>query len=539
MAGCRLPSRSLVVIVSCLLITCTLSPIAVATPYSDGSGAVTDDTPESIVIDDSLPDSGDPIGVVVRLEDPAIDRTDDHDEPVPARLETHADDTQEPVLEYAAATDGITVESELWLTNAVVLEVDPDRVDFETFERFDAVEAVHENFEVDVPAISAGESATTGAIAAGSNRTPEPTTPGVDMVNAPAVWDEYDTCGDGVRVAVLDTGIDADHPDIDLFTDDPTDPTYPGGWAAFDETGGAIHGAVPHDTDGHGTHVSGTVAGGAASGPAIGVAPDVDLLHGRVLDENGGTFAQLVAGMEWALEEDADVLSMSLGSTGAHAQLIEPVRNVRASGVVVVAAVGNEGPETSDSPGNIYESISVGAVTDAGAVAPFSGGERLERSDWRTVPSTWPDSYVVPDVVAPGVAIESAVPGGGYARMPGTSMATPHVTGTAALLLSIDPTASPAEIEAALSETARRPTGEDLEPDSRYGHGIVDANAAADALVADDSGQDSRTVAAETGDESTGSGSGEWSVTDAVFAIALAGLVAALAAAIREWNDSH
>ena len=110
-----------------------------------------------------------------------------------------------------------------------------------------------------------------------------------------------------MKVAVLDTGVDADHQDIDLYTEDENDKTYPGGWAEFDSYGNQVEDSKPHDTGTHGTQVSGTVAGGNADGAYIGVAPETNLMHGLVLSgSDGGTFSQIVGGMEWAIENDAD-----------------------------------------------------------------------------------------------------------------------------------------------------------------------------------------------------------------------------------------
>lgn len=224
-----------------------------------------------------------------------------------------------------------------------------------------------------------------------------------------------------------------------------------------------------------------------------------------MLNESTGTFAQIIAGMEWALAEDADIINLSLGTTGRYTEFIEPVRNVNEGGTVVAAAIGNEGDGTSGSPGNVSDAISVGAVSDDGDVASFSGGGAITRSEWETTPDDWPATYTVPTVTAPGVAVPSAVPGG-YARLPETSMASPHVAGTAAVLLSAEPTATPSDVDAALTETARRPAGQPLESDSRYGYGIVDAAAAmvtipesdADAVVADRTEPEQQPTANET-----------------------------------------
>ncbi|MBZ6495957.1 S8 family serine peptidase [Natrinema longum] len=493
-------------VVTCLLLASVFAPVVLGFGLNDASATETESTDDDIVIDDGLPTNGTTVEAVVRLEEASVPEGVG-EVAAERRLETHAASTQESLLEHVRETDGLSVEETFWLTNAVLVEVDTGTVDYETFEQFGAVEAVHENFEVSIPDSPRRVNTTASVGSSGSTVGELNTTAGVAQVNAPTVWEEYDTRGEGVRVAVLDTGVDISHPDIDLATDDPSDPTYPGGWAEFDASGQRISGSTPHDTGTHGTHVSGTVAGGATSGTAIGVAPEAELLHGLVMSETSGSFAQVVAGMEWALRSDADVINLSLGATGAYPALIDPVRNARHSGAVVVGAVGNEGAGTSGSPGNVYETISVGAVDGEGAVPPFSGGQRLTRTDWNGSPSDWdaPPSYVVPDVVAPGVAVTSAGPDGGYATIPGTSMAAPHVSGTAALLLSAESDATPDEIETALTETARVPENRHTERgvttadgdgrlDTRYGHGIVDASAAADALVAVRGSTDPNTV---------------------------------------------
>ncbi|MGQ3410966.1 S8 family serine peptidase [Natrinema sp. LN54] len=542
---------SVLAVITVLLLASVFAPIALESVAGAGDESQSTASDDSIVIDDDLPENGSTVEVVVRLEEATVRETAS-DAATERRLETHAETTQDPLLDYVRDRDGVSVEETFWLTNAVLITVDTVEVDYETFERFDAVEAVHENFAVTVPEPPNHPNATTMATASSPAVGERRTTTGLAQLNASPVWDAYDTQGEGVRVAVLDTGIDVDHPDLELATDDPSDPTYPGGWAEFNATGQRVTGSTPHDTGTHGTHVSGTVAGGATTGTAIGVAPEVELLHGLVLADTSGSFAQVVAGMEWALREDADVISMSLGSTGKHSQLIDPVRNARESGAVVVAAIGNEGAETSGSPGNVYESVSVGAVDRNGAVPSFSGGQRINRTDWAGAPDDWatPSSYVVPDVVAPGVAITSAVPGGGYESMPGTSMATPHVSGTAALLLSIEPDATPDEIETVLIETARVPESRTADGttdgtdgdvvDTRYGYGIVDASAAADALVAARASLEPVTADEPNGETDGTDASNPLSSPVLLGGIVLvAGLVAALTVASRRRNDDR
>jgi len=174
---------------------------------------------------------------------------------------------------------------------------------------------------------------------------------------------------------VLDTGVDADHPDIDLASD---------GWVEFDASGERLD-TEPHDPSGHGTHVTGVVAGGNASGRYVGVAPEARLLHGKVLDD-GGTFAQITAGIEWALERDADVISMSFGipanGDSVHEEaFIEPIRTASEAEAVVVTSSGNTGQGATGSSGNVYDAVAVGAVVRARTLsfARFSLANALSR----------------------------------------------------------------------------------------------------------------------------------------------------------------
>ena len=328
-----------------------------------------------VPVDDVLLDADGPTEVVVRLE--GTTPPDTADDPV-AHLEAHAAETREPLQAEVKSTDALTIESAFWVTNAVVLEADLDDVDVEALADVDGVVAVHENFDVElVDGSAAGVASGTTDRAARS--TAGEATGAIDRIGVPRVWGEYDARGAGTRIAVLDTGLDAEHPDLELHSDVDGDPTHPGGWAEFDRHGALVPGSTPHDTATHGTHVSGTVAGGDASAIAVGVAPEAELLHGLVLPEGSGTFAQVVAGMEWAVAQEADVLTMSFGVNGTVDGFVDPVRNAEASGTAVVAAIGNDGPGTSGSPASVYDAFAVGAVDDEGLAADFSGGRAVDR----------------------------------------------------------------------------------------------------------------------------------------------------------------
>jgi len=294
---------------------------------------------------------------------------------------------------------------------------------------------------------------------AASARSAEPAW-GVTALEAPRLWRAGIT-GAGVRIGHLDTGVDADHAALRGRL---------AAWAEFDADGKRVTKSVPRDPDGHGTHTAGTLAGGKASGGAIGMAPSAKLCSAMVI-EGGRVLLRILAGMEWVIGEGARVLSMSLGIRGYTPFAVELVVRLREAGVLPVIAIGNEGPGTSRSPGNYPEALSVGAVDRRGQVADFSSSMRFERAVEPTAP----------DIVAPGVEIISARAGGGREVMDGTSMATPHVAGLAALLFSARPQATVAEVEAAVFASARPPAG-NVDP-LRYGRGSVNAPAALMALT--------------------------------------------------------
>lgn len=450
----------------------------------------TDDTVELIIrFDDPGPDQG-----------PAVDQLPDGTVDIDA-LQERQEQAQQAFSQFAAETSGVTVDRSFWLGNSARVTVDTDRVGPSDLARVQNVAHVAPDRRVTIlSSEDHGGAAITQTGTASFNGGYDAEW-GIDRVNATVVWDTFGTRGNNTKVAVLDTGVNSSHPDLDLYTDDPADDTYPGGWAEFDEDGNEVDGSEPHDTHGHGTHVSGTVTGGNSSGNYIGVAPDADLMHGLVLPEGVGTGAQVIAGMEWAVENGADVISMSLGNDGYSSGYIDPIQDAEAAGVTVISAIGNEDPDTSSSPGNVYNGSSIGATDMDNAVSGFSSGEVINTDDaWSgDAPASWPDQYVTPDLSAPGVSITSSTVSGGWGSSDGTSMATPHVAGIAAILQSGSNWHMPPDtIKHTLIRTAWKPdddTWEDSiadwesetgktwtepksERDPRYGYGIVDVYAA-------------------------------------------------------------
>ncbi|MBP1923654.1 subtilisin family serine protease [Halorubrum alkaliphilum] len=516
----RIRVASIVGALLLLLIVGALAPVAVSAADTGAAGtgaagagaAGTGDVAVNVTVDDH--DLDGPTTLFVRLAEPddaAIEAAATASGPAATTPEIRraaVADSQRAAVDHLEATPHVTVDHAFWITNALVVTVDADAdtdaVDA-ALEATPNAEAIHPNHELatldDLPAVDGHGTdgvtthATSPVIGAASPAvdTAGPTldadgvdaTYGVSMVNAPTVW-ESRTRGSGARVAVLDTGVDADHPDITLRSDDPDDPTYPGGWAEFDLDGSEVEGSEPRDSNGHGTHVSGTVAGGDASGTAIGVAPEAELMHGLVFPDGSASTASVIAGIEWAVANDADVVSMSLGlatddESVYEPAFVEPIENARQAGTIVVAAAGNDGENVTTSPGNVRSAVSVGAVDPDREVAAFSSGERVDTDDaWGSeAPADWPDEYVVPGVSAPGVDVESAAVGGGTREASGTSMAAPHVAGALALLRADDPDLTEPAATAVLRETAVHPDGYTTDPDPRHGTGVVDVHAAA------------------------------------------------------------
>lgn len=430
---------------------------------------------------------------ILRLTDPAtVSPTADEIQSVSETKET-VESQQQAVVNTLATMSGVSIKKQFWLANAILVDADDlDDDPVETFGSISGVEDVHPNFTVETPTPVDEQKLTTQDAG-------QETTYGLAQVSAPDVWQGLGTRGDGASVAVLDTGVDPEHPDIELAAD---------GWIEFTPEG-EVADTDPSDQDGHGTHVSGTVTGGAESGVHIGVAPDADLYHARVFSEPGGgaTFAQVVAGMQWAVESNTDVINMSLGASGFFADYIEPVQAAKDHGTLVISSSGNDGPDTSGSPANVYDSVAIGATTDQETVAGFSSGEQVYTPDsWEEPPEQWPTWYSVPNVSSPGEDVLSAATGGGYTLLSGTSMAAPHAAGIAALMKSADSSLTPHQIEQLLEDESVHPAGSPT-PDTRFGVGITDAfrtvtaiehDAAIDGTVTDGEGEPAEGVLVET-----------------------------------------
>ena len=322
-------------------------------------------------------------------------------------------------------------------------------------------------------------------------------TDNITMVNADKVWDMGYT-GKGVLVAVLDSGVNYNHLDL-------ADHLWDGG-SQYPNHGYNIIGNNndPMDNFGHGTHCAGTVCGDGTSGLHTGIAPDATLMCVKVLDDYGyGSTSAFNSGMEFAIEHQADIISMSLGVMNASVTDKTLLRNTCVNalqlGVIATVAVGNDGqmtmvpvPNNVRTPGNCPppwlhpdQEVNAGALSCVVAVGAIDYSENMYENGSRG-PVTWTDTefndypynpnigLIRPDICAPGVGVKSLDhdSNDGYNLKSGTSMATPCVAGVLALLLEKENTLSPAELCMIIETTAKKLT----ETKSNLtGSGLIDA----------------------------------------------------------------
>lgn len=278
------------------------------------------------------------------------------------------------------------------------------------------------------------------------------------IVGAPQVWDLGYT-GKGVKVALVDTGIDGTHPDLKGRIVDFKD-YVAGKTTAYDDFG-------------HGTHCAGIIGGNgaASSGKYKGMAPEVQFIGIKVLGSDGsGSLDNIIAGLNYAAKSDAKIISMSLGSTTHTQSMDDAVNNAVKAGKVVICAAGNSGPgsRTIGCPADTPAALTVGATDKSDVVASFSS-----RGPNR-------DGTIKPDVSAPGKDIVSTRATGTndgkaidtyYLSMSGTSMATPMVSGCVALLLQKKPDLTVAQVKDIMEKTAKQ-LGTGV-PNSNYGYGRI------------------------------------------------------------------
>ncbi len=246
---------------------------------------------------------------------------------------------------------------------------------------------------------------------------------GVRRIGAPDAWPL--SRGSQVSVAVIDTGVQLDHPDLKGRLGK--------GYNAVST------GRSANDDNGHGTHVAGIIAAADNDIGVVGVAPEVMIHPVKVLDSSGaGSLSDVIEGLEWCIEQQVDLVNMSLGASQASETFREMIKIAAERGIIIVAAAGNSGPtmDSIDYPARYPETIAVAASNQQDSIADFS-------SRGREV-----------DITAPGVEIPSTYLKGEYRSLSGTSMATPHITGTIALLKARKAELNLADIKAILRRSA-------------------------------------------------------------------------------------
>ncbi|MEH2240571.1 S8 family peptidase [Nostoc sp.] len=276
---------------------------------------------------------------------------------------------------------------------------------------------------------------------------------GADLIKAPEAW-AHGYTGKGVVVAVIDTGVDYNHEDLkdNIWTnpkeiagngkDDDgngyADDTH--GWNFVDNTNNVL------DDNGHGTHVSGTIAGENNNYGVTGIAYDAKIMPVKVLNASGsGSYTSIAKGIDYAVNNGANVINLSLGGDYSNPTLESAIDYASSKGVIVVMAAGNDGDSSPDYPARYASKsgIAVGAVDRNNNMPDFSN-----RSGTKEI------AYVT----APGVKVYSSVPNNQYATYSGTSMAAPHVAGVVALMLSANHNLTDAQVRQIVTETAGNST---------------------------------------------------------------------------------
>ncbi len=302
----------------------------------------------------------------------------------------------------------------------------------------------------------------------------------ITKVRADTCWMDGWT-GQGVVVANLDTGVEVSHP------------AFGGRWRSTNGWFDGVNGqGSPYDDNGHGTHTMGTITGGDGLGSFpndIGVAPGATFICAKGFDANGsGQSSWIAACFNWfANTGRPNVVSNSWGSGRTSTYWWSYIVNLRNLGIVVVASIGNTGPSsgTSNAPGSYPIVIGVGATNSNDDIESYSSrGPAPNQDPWNNT-ANWPRSdwnLINPAISAPGT-VRSAVPGGGYATMQGTSMSCPHVAGCVALMLQKMPTLTPDQAFNYITNNADRPSQGGSYPNNNYGWGRLNCKKVLDAMA--------------------------------------------------------
>ncbi len=381
-------------------------------------------------------------------------------------LRATAQRTQAPLLDRLRAKglgDGVR---SLWITNSLALAVDPTTL--AELSRWPEIASIDLDVPVSLPEVTVGESSLSPVWS-------------LDTIGAPAVWATFGLTGAGVVIGSMDTGADISHPVLQG--------KWRGGTNSWLDLVNGL--GAPYDDHGHGTHTIGTLVGGDGPGPLAtdtGVAYGAQFISVKVLDANNsfGSASIVLAGAQWILDPDGNAATNDFPSvvnnswyfnsqtySGFHAA----VAAWRAAGIVPVFCLGNAGPNpgTTRPPASYDNTLGIGATTSADAIAGFSSRGPSP------VGASFPVDQRKPDLSAPGASVTSAVPGGLYQAWSGTSMATPEVAGTVALMLQARPGATYDQIVGLLRSTALDFGAAGWDAD--FGYGRLNTFAAVAALL--------------------------------------------------------
>ncbi len=330
---------------------------------------------------------------------------------------------------------GIANFTQYKIINAISADI-PESV-FEKLKKNPKIKYVEEDAQVQI---------------AGKPSQPQPPQPsqqitwGIVRVKASEAWNN--STGKNMKIAVLDTGISNSHPDLIVS----------GGINLV----GKSKNKKWNDDNGHGTHVAGVIAARNNSIGVVGVAPDAQLYAVKVLDAYGsGYISDVIEGIDWAVQNNMDIISMSLGTKTYSQALNDTTINAYKVGILLVAAAGNNGD------GNLF-------TDDVLYPAKFDSVIAVSAIDYNNIAPIWSADGAKIELAAPGVDIYSTWLNGGYANESGTSMAAPFVSGVAALIKSNNLSMTPQEIRQSLDSNAID-LG-DIGRDKTYGFGLVQAS---------------------------------------------------------------
>lgn len=359
---------------------------------------------------------------------------------------------QEAFRNWSQTNEHIEIINTFWISNKMLVKVNVSQINPMEILRKTNVKSITPNYKIN-------QITPTDVTSTDISREPY----ALEQLNINSTISEFGSRGDNTRVAVLDTGINDSHPDLSLSTAGNFE-----SWAEFDSNGNRIS-SEPYDPLGHGTSVSSVVA---SSNDTIGVAPNVQLIHGKVFSDDGSSSGtQLTAGLEWAVEQNADIIVMSLGSN-TKGSFVDVIENVIEQDTIVVASAGNDGEGTTTAPGSQYPVIATGATDRDGNIANFSSGKLEDKSEWSNSNEYWPNEWYTPTIAGPGSAVYTINENGSIELKSGTSFSAPAIAGSIALL---DSYSTEPLNQTDVRQMIRNSTQTDRDPDNRYGYGIVDA----------------------------------------------------------------